>query len=56
MENTMTEDTKPKTKAQIAKFKIEFMMLMLISGRNEEAQEAVREGLELLQELINEGH
>jgi len=53
---TETTTAPARTTAQVAKFKIEFMMLMLISGRNEEAQEAVREGLELLQELIDAGH
>jgi hypothetical protein len=37
-----------------AKFKIEFMLLMLESGRDDKAEEAVTQALELLSDVIKE--
>ena len=37
-----------------AKFKIEFMLLMLASGRDDTAEEAVTEALEILSDVIEE--
>jgi len=37
-----------------AKFKIEFMLLMLESGRDDKAKEAVTQALELLSDVIKE--
>lgn len=38
--------------AKTAKFNIEFMLLMLMAGRNEQAQEACQKALDALSETI----
>lgn len=48
--------TPEKTRAQRAKFQLQFMALMLASDRTEEAAKAIGECEELLNELIKEGH
>ena len=40
------------TKAAAAKFKIEFMLLMLSSGRGDEAVESVTQALKILEEVV----
>jgi len=51
-----TDQADEKTAAQRVKFKIEMMALLLMSGRPDEASQLMRQGLELLDQLIEEGH
>ena len=43
-----------KTKAESAKFRFEFMAMMLISGRQNEAATAYEKGLAYLTEIIEQ--
>ena len=55
-EGEAVTDTSPdRTRAQRAKFQIEFMLMMIISGRTEEASAAVDEAFVILDEMIEEG-
>lgn len=38
--------------AKTAKFKIEFMLMMLMAGRNDEASESCQKALDALNEII----
>lgn len=44
-----------RTRAERAKFQVEFMLMMLSCGRTDEAQDAVVELMEILDEMIKEG-
>jgi len=42
----------PKSPLEVAKFKLEFMTLMIASGRDEEATKCYGQVIEILNELI----
>lgn len=44
-----------RTRAERAKFQLEYMCLMLVSNRNKEAGAAAAECQEILEEMIKEG-
>lgn len=58
IEFTAVETDQPATTttAQGAKFKLEMMLLMLSSGRNDEAQQLLQQTFDKLDQLINDGH
>ena len=41
-----------KTKLEVAKFKLEFFLVMLMAGRNEEADKCFNQALDLISEEI----
>jgi len=44
-----------KTKLEVAKFKLEFFLVMLMAGRNEEADQLYNQALDLIgQEIENQ--
>ena len=43
---------KQKTKLEVAKFKLEFFLVMLLAGRNEEADKFFNQALDLISEEI----
>ena len=43
---------KQKTKLEVAKFKLEFFLVMLMAGRNEEADKCFNQALDLISEEI----
>lgn len=49
---TTTSTDKPKTPAQRAKFHLEFMQLMMLTGRDDEAIEALKQAHTALDEII----
>ena len=51
-----TDQPMEKTTARRAKFKLEMMLLMMASGRGEEASQLMDQALTLLDELIDDGH
>ncbi len=53
---TKTNEEQQNSAAQTAKFKFEFMMMMIMAGRNEMAQRAADEGFKALDMLIEAGH
>lgn len=53
---TATDTPKEQTKAQRAKFNLEFMQVMLFTGRTDMAEDALRDCLDLLDEMIEEGY
>ena len=51
-----TGGTVPGTTATRAKFKLEFFLLMRMAGRMDDARDAVQGCMDLLDQLISEGH
>lgn len=45
-----------RTAAQVAKFKLEMTLLMIMAGRNDEAQQLVQQVFDRLEQLIEQGH
>lgn len=45
-----------RTTAEQLEFSLQFMAVMLVAGRTEEADTAYQRALELVQELIDAGH
>lgn len=52
----MKKDENKKTLAQQLLFRLQFMGMMLMAGRNEQADESFRKAQELAQQLIEAGH
>lgn len=50
-----TDEAPNQTKAQVAKFKLQFMQMMLMAGRIEEAENALGQCFEILDEMIENG-
>ena len=50
-----TDEAPKQTKAQLAKFKLQFMQMMLMAGRIEEAENALGQCFEVLDEMIENG-
>lgn len=51
-----TDQPIEKTTAQVAKFKLEMSLLMIMSGRGDEAQQLMQQVFDRLEKLIAEGH
>ena len=51
-----TDQPAERTTAQVAKFKLEMSLLMLMSGRNDEAAQLMQQVFERLDKLIEQGH
>jgi len=51
-----TDQPIEKTTAQVAKFKLEMSLLMIMSGRSDEAQQLMQQVFDRLEKLIAEGH
>jgi hypothetical protein len=49
------EDMTKKKLAEEVKFKIEFMLMMMQVGREEEAERALQEAMDVLNDAIEEG-
>ena len=49
------DEAPEQTKAQRARFRLQFMQLMLMSGRIEEAEKALGQCFEVLDEMIENG-
>ena len=45
-----------QTTAEVLQFRLQFMAVMLMAGRTEEADTAYQQALELVQDLIDAGH
>ena len=52
---TTQATTDQRDLAKTAKFKFEFMLLMLMAGRNEHAEQAYKDGIEALATIIADG-
>lgn len=50
------EVERERTTAEVLQFRLQFMAVMMMAGRTEEADTAYQQALELVQELIDAGH
>jgi hypothetical protein len=51
-----TDQPAERTTAQVAKFKLEMTLLMIMAGRTDEAQQLVQQVFDRLEKLIADGH
>lgn len=51
-----SEVDRERTTAEVLQFRLQFMAVMLMAGRTEEADAAYQQALELAQQLIDNGH
>lgn len=52
---TATDEAPKQTRAERAKFKLQFMQMMLMSGRIEDAETALGQCYDLLDAMIEDG-
>ena len=52
---TATDEAPKQTKAERAKFKLQFMQMMLMAGRIEEAETSLGQCYDLLDAMIEDG-
>ena len=45
-----------RTTAQVLQFRLQYMAVMMMAGRAEDADVAFNQALELVQDLIDDGH
>jgi hypothetical protein len=51
-----TDQPAERTTAQVAKFKLEMALLMIMAGRTDEATQLVQQVFDRLEKLIEQGH
>lgn len=51
-----TDHPEEQTTAQVAKFKLQMTLLMMMAGRTDEAQQLVQQAFDRLDQLIEQGH
>jgi hypothetical protein len=51
-----TDQPAERTAAQVAKFKLEMTLMMIMAGRNDEASQLVQQVFDRLEQLIEQGH
>jgi hypothetical protein len=51
-----TDQPAERTTAQVAKFKLEMTLMMIMAGRNDEASQLVQQVFDRLEQLIEQGH
>jgi hypothetical protein len=51
-----TDQPAERTTAQVAKFKLEMTLLMIMAGRTDEASQLAQQVFDRLEKLIAEGH